>query len=586
MQAPPPPVSFGARRRAVRRHLAVADALTAAAFAAFLAFVVVSNDFDWDHFLAAAEVDLRAWLVDHEAPLWSYQLCGGVTRLGDPQASGLSPLFAVVLVFGAFWGLKLTVFGLALAGQVALARMLEVVARPSTPGRPGPVTRGLLRSLSAAYVLGNFFLWHAHHGHVTFALGHLALVLVALVVTALARPLSWQRAGLAVGASFTFFSAGFYGALVFFLVPVSVALAAWLAWLLARGRRPEVKRVLAMAGLAVAGLLLAAYKPLGVLSYQGTFPRVVTAAPAAGVDGTTPWHSLVYQLVPSFDYQFAGVWRGAGPYALWEYSAFGLDAWLCVAGAVALVAAKRRREVRERAWVVLPLLLVAVASLFALGDHAPWSLLSLLNVPLEHSVRVAGRFQGVLPLAWALFGALLLARLPGLRRAYFRRALWVVPVLLVLNLATFRASLRPASVMEVLSQPAEPLSQMRALVTVKPRALTASFMGAAVQSGLGVLNCYDPLARDHRMTSEKIPVQPELRDASGALRTEVLLPLVEPVPGPGAEACVKDSHFTQQAVVLSDTCAPGTCVNLNGLNLYRPQRLVLDPARGKFCLPP
>ncbi|MBX7097693.1 MAG: hypothetical protein K1X89_08275 [Myxococcaceae bacterium] len=569
----------------MRRHLRVADALTAVAFAAFFAFVVVSNDFDWDHFLAATEVDLRAWLVDHEAPLWSYQLCGGVTRLGDPQASGLSPLFAVVLLFGSFWGLKLLVLGLALVGFLALSRTLEVVARPGGIGRPGPATRGLLRSLSAAYVLGNFFLWHAHHGHVTFALGHLALVLVALVVTALVRPLTWRRGALAVGASFTFFSAGFYGALVFFLLPVTVALAGWVAWLLFQRRGAEVKRTLTMAGLAALGLGLAAYKPLGVLAYQGAFPRVVTAAPAEGVDGTTPWHTLVYQLVPSFDYQFAGLWRGAGPYALWEYSAFTLDAWLCVVGAGALVVARRRRAVRERAWVVLGALLVAVASLFALGDHASWSLLSLLNVPLEHSVRVAGRFQGVLPLAWAVLGAVLLGRLPALRRAYFRQALWLVPALLTLNLATFRASLRPGSAAEVLSQPAEPLARMHALVTVKPRALTASFMGAAVQSGLGVLNCYDPLARDHRMTSEKIPVQPELRDASGALRTGVLLPLVEPAPGPGAEACREDSHFTQQEVVLSDACAPGTCVNLNGLDLYRPQHLVLDPARGKFCLP-
>jgi hypothetical protein len=71
-------------------------------FTYFAIFITLSNQFDWDYFFTTAEVDLRAWLADHELPLWSYQFCGGVTRIGDPQAFGLSPLFLPVFLFGSY----------------------------------------------------------------------------------------------------------------------------------------------------------------------------------------------------------------------------------------------------------------------------------------------------------------------------------------------------------------------------------------------------------------------------------------------------------------------------------------------------
>ena len=48
---------------------------------------VFSNHYDWDAFYALAEVDYRAWWVDHELPLWSYQLCAGISRIADPFSS-------------------------------------------------------------------------------------------------------------------------------------------------------------------------------------------------------------------------------------------------------------------------------------------------------------------------------------------------------------------------------------------------------------------------------------------------------------------------------------------------------------------
>src|SRR6185295_1294069 len=143
-------------------------------------------------------------------PLWTYQVCGGVTRLGDPQSFGLSPLFAPILVFGSFWGAKLLMLAATLLGFVYLRELLALVAGPSTGDAR---SRRILSSLSLLFFSGNYFLWHFNAGQMTFALIPFSMAFLYCGLRAWQG--KWERRDFAVTAAFSyaFFSTGFYHAL-------------------------------------------------------------------------------------------------------------------------------------------------------------------------------------------------------------------------------------------------------------------------------------------------------------------------------------------------------------------------------------
>ena len=85
---------------------------------------MLNNFYDWDMFYTYFEIDLRSWTVDKTLPLWSYQFCGGSTRIGDPQAFGLSPLFIINILFGTIIGTKLQVFFASIWGFIFFRKIL------------------------------------------------------------------------------------------------------------------------------------------------------------------------------------------------------------------------------------------------------------------------------------------------------------------------------------------------------------------------------------------------------------------------------------------------------------------------------
>jgi hypothetical protein len=123
--------------------------------AAFALFIALSNEFDWDYFFASAESERRSWLIDHQAPLWSYQFCAGTSRIGDPQAFGLSPLFVPILIFGSVWGWKILIVISAVIGWLyaRLLGRLTCQIWSSDPGREIPAaTLQLIDLLSTCIV--------------------------------------------------------------------------------------------------------------------------------------------------------------------------------------------------------------------------------------------------------------------------------------------------------------------------------------------------------------------------------------------------------------------------------------------------
>ena len=134
--------------------------------------LVCINHYDLYAFYALAEVDYRSWWLDHELPLWSYQLCAGISRIADPQAFGLSPFFVLVLLFGSFWGVKLLVLSSLALGVFFTAPLFELFHRHDS-GQA--LDRRIYITLALLFVCGNFFMWHLLVGHVTFSVILLAL---------------------------------------------------------------------------------------------------------------------------------------------------------------------------------------------------------------------------------------------------------------------------------------------------------------------------------------------------------------------------------------------------------------------------
>jgi len=444
--------SFKRSRHFVEGVCRTSNVLIVCSFVFFFAFVLVSNDFDWDHFLSAAEVERRSWLLNLELPLWSYQFCGGVTRAGDPQSFGLSPLFLPILMFGSFWGLKLLILALAMIGFLALRGILRLFLQVETGiRRRRPVETALIQVVSLSFVLGNYFVWHFHEGHVSFAQNYIILGVLYFLVKALFDSFSARDAIAAGLLSFSFFSGALYHSIVFFLVPLAfsscifaIAIVFARSWA-GRLRLPVWGRISAALGATCIGLSAAVYKPYFVLTYQKQFPRVLHDSPAEP-SSLKQW--LVYQLAPTLDNKFGGFFRGWGPWGTWEYSAFTINAWICIIG---LLAFSYRRTASIRRLLIFAASLVMVGGLFAIGDNASLSLHRLINIAADHSIRVIGRYQIIFSLAFACLAAALLHASRRLRRWTFAYGCCAVPLLLSLNFLSFRLTLRPDSLWSILS---------------------------------------------------------------------------------------------------------------------------------------
>lgn len=187
--------------------------------------VVFSVDNDWDHFLSFLEAERRAWLLDLRPPVWSYQICAGVTRIGDPQSFGLSPLFLPVLVLGSFWGAKALVVICAVIGYAYLAKLLDLLDPVDEGSASTDERRTVHSSLSLFYIFGGYFFWHLHVGHLTFALMHLLFMPVYYTARGCMCGLDRMERSALLLSAFTYCTAGVYHSVVFFVVPVVALLA-------------------------------------------------------------------------------------------------------------------------------------------------------------------------------------------------------------------------------------------------------------------------------------------------------------------------------------------------------------------------
>ena len=567
------------------------------AFGAFFALIVLSNGNDWDHFLTGFEVDLRSWLIDHEPPRWSYQLCGGVTRSGDPQAFGLSPLFLFALLFGSFWGVKLLVLACLVAGYFSLKQLLLVLARHlwSPPADPERWDR-VVSLLSLLFMLGNHFIWHLHAGQVTFALHYLVLGLCYFATKALLEGLRWRDGLLGALLLWAYASGGFYHSLIFFVLPLVLCGMVFWAVLAVRliGRDRAAGGVLLrrsgqLLALIGAGLGLSAHKLLAVLQYQLNSPRQLSVGAA---ESSNPLIVLALQLVPLFQERPpawvlpAAAGNDAPLYGAWEYSSFNLLAWGAIAAGCYLgwcawrcpPAGPALADPQRRWWLAFLVGYLTLVLLFALGECCSLAPHTLLNRwLLAGSIRDVGRYGVGLSFGCALLALYLGRRLFEQRPRQLINALWLLTLLCLINLGLHFGNTSVDDFVKLQQLPQKPMAQMRVVAQTYPYDGSRSYMYPVVLLGAAVLNCYDPLARPQAMAQTLADVAPQQRFG---------LPLLAGDLAALGRSCVEGSYFTQNTLRIDPSCPAATCVNLNAVDDDAAQRMQLDVGLQRWCLRP
>jgi hypothetical protein len=549
--------------------------LLAATLAHFSLLAVAANRHDWDHFLTSMEVDRRGWLVDREPPLWSYQFCGGVSRIGDPQTYGLSPLFLVVLLLGSFWGAKVALLLSAAVGLYYTKKLIELFAMEGAGTRPADT---FCYALAALFILNNHYLWHLLVGHYTFSTEFYGLGILYYTLRGCRHGLrrteflagtliAWQHYSGAPFHSTVYFLAPALGSFALYALADQVVL--W--WRPAAANGP--RRPLHAVAFHVTGALFASYRLYHIWHYHRLFPRV-REGPATEVLGALA--VLTQHLVPTIGVRYAFDFAAPGPWEIHEYSAFSLTTLLCiVAGGIWAW----RRVMRPHASAPgtaggLPLgvflLIYALVSVsLSCGDFSPLAPFSLLNRLLAPNVvRGVGRFGiGVTLSACLVLGALL--REEGRALGRYGAALGsALLVLLNLNLSTFHLLADVPRTRAFATLPDSEVREMRALFTAEVFDGATSHMFAPARLGLGIIHCYNSLPREAVLADVAVP-------GPSFIDTEVNNPSV---------ACLQESYFTQHRVQVAPTCPRETCLYISGRNLYHHQpELRYNPRRRRYC---
>src|SRR2546426_3133949 len=145
------------------------------------------------------DVDLSIWVNEHTIPDWSYQFCGGSSRIADPQAYSASPLFLAVVACGPVWGLKFLCMLLFVSTFAFTRRSLAYVYALNRPR----VTISwacsfFLTAIAVMVAASGYFLWQLVSGAFTQLLNGLAAGLLCFSLVALTRSVRRRGSAAAV----------------------------------------------------------------------------------------------------------------------------------------------------------------------------------------------------------------------------------------------------------------------------------------------------------------------------------------------------------------------------------------------------
>ena len=498
---------------------------------------------DWDHFISAFTIDSIGFLENFKPIDWSYLMCGGVTRVGDPQSFSYSPLLIFPILLGGFWGSKVICIILFLLGSVSLDGLASDVSHYLKKRR----LQRMVLVISCLY--SSFLVSHITEGHITFIMLLPCISLVYLLNKIIVKnEASYKNYSLLSLIVFLIFSAGFYAALMYFLIPLFISLIIVLLINIKDLKELTLKFYQPILAILV-GLLLSSPKIYGVISYQLQNPRVLTPRIES--------HLLDFYLfyfAPLIKYSYLGLIQSLSLWGSWEKTAFSPFIFLFLY----FIFTKKPRffynkfkefSLFERFFIQLIFTFGLIGFLLSLGDFFPYAPYSLLKSALNHSTRVPFRFSFI-----ALFSLFTLFFIFVDHLRSNRKVIYIFGLLSIICLPGFFLN-EPSSRYELYSRNYDlNLGHYNKVTFVPKRDNVQSNMYPAIATGTAVLNCYMPLKRDITVSGEFNFIE------SNTLK------IYDFLFSPSQKDCLKNSYFNQEEIFIAKSCNGRVCLNFNGVN--------------------
>lgn len=582
-------------------------------FGLYVCIVLYNNRWDWDHFYSMMGVGMSGWLTELRPPTWSYQLCGGMSRIADPQDFALSPIFIPILILGPIAGTKAILLLLFAVGFYYLRKsaLLILSTGESESGESEVIASGFAIMILTC----NYFIWQIVAGHFTQMMMYLVFGLLYYNLRAIHGKLGAREWAAATMIGWVYFSGGIYHSLVFLWIPFAFGICAAYVIMSAGAalfRRANLRGMLVSGSriflLNLATILPGLYKILPVFLYQLDNAR----GGGSGYDMEPKLFSFImFQLFPTIGPHIAFVKdlvtkNGVDYlYPIWELGAFSPISWLFLIAIVSVaIIAVRDREERlrlmercRRADFCFFACFASLSFMFVMADFAPWSPYRLLNkYILQDSAHVTQRFNISVTVSAALLLIWLLAGSMKLRKLFTRIFLVPATCVGVASMWPFWSTYGPSGTYWVgpYVQPSAGFSGLPSFMDF-PAGNTKSMKEAVIygwaawppmylelRQGRAFLNCYNPLRSEKAMWPLLDKTATELYNR-GDPAAHVVLPLIAE-GGPAGEECRRDSYFTQSRIHLDSTCQVGTCVNLNSINPADPIAGYLERIEDRYCL--
>lgn len=506
----------------------------------FSAFFIFTNIFDWDYVFTTLEVDLRSLVIDGKLPSWSYQMCGGSSRAGDPQSYGFSPLMILPILFGSFWGAKALLLVAVTTGIHYLKKIISLLSKD--------LNSTIVHLYIFSFLTSNFFVFHFSAGHLSFSSVFYAFPLFYICLR-MVLGLSISSKEFICNTLFLFLlmSGGFYQSSIYFILPLALSFCLYIAFNFKRISHSDLVKVVVSSLLA---LVLSAYRWLPVLEYQKMFPRTLDS---------NEWHSLFHQFLyfilpirpEGYLFSFRLPYYSAG-----EDSYFGA----IVCASILLLICKYRtvfeylKQMKPVTKFSFCLILVGVS--FSLGNKYPFMPFSILNIPFSGSIRVPSRFNLMTYLGIFLLMIEILKVVSGSKR--FLNSINILLVI-ISGLSFFQHYSRKHLEFSLFQlerissiDPIYP-EKMQMMHVTRMRDAKASFMYIPTLLGMAVPNCYQPMTRLIYFMGEKPGTVNKPHDL------HFLFGGTESLP----EACSNNSYFSQSELNIDQSCRPGTRLLLN-----------------------
>jgi hypothetical protein len=510
---------------------------------------------DWDFFISLFSIEAMGFLENLKPIDWSYLMCGGVTRLGDPQSFSYSPFLLFPMLFGGFWGVKFYTIASITVGLYYSDKLFILLNGVESKAR---------YLFSFGLIFSNFFISHISEGHITFTLYFWAIAAIYHSFKLFMGQYSYKESLSLIVFIALIFLSGFYAVALYFIFPIVMSFIITL--ILFSIRIKAFSRSLAlMLASSIIGLILSHHKIWGVLEYQLNNPRTVQVLD----EKYSILEFIVYFFTPLVGEKFLGIIGSGSLWSVWEKTAFSPISIIIIVYFVLirkdLIERVKCLQVEKKILFVFFTILFLLGMGLSLGDYygSPYSLLKNLT---NNSIRVPFRFSFVS--LFALFGLFALLY----RNGHFKSQKQLIISLGVVFINTlcfvqfntflyrFEDYTRTQNVK---------LGQYNKLTYVPVRDSITSSMYPALNLGIGVYNCYMPLNRQQLISGEFNFDQREILK---------LIPFIV-----AKNSCLNDSYFSQENIILDQSCKGEICFNFNDINLKN-DKFIFYKSDNKYCI--